>query len=184
LPKPAKFTEAVRNGEVTEEVFEKYGAAMTLQWLAGLKGKAAKKQELIDAGHDVKQAVLEEQRAKAALEAAIDIQDRLASGLWVGDEEMPDNYDPFPDDEHPSLSTVDWEGFLVASLLQPIDDDLEQSSEAKDKNPPEFDDPSFWVSHQQIQDIFQEGTSELEHSRGMRDLTTLMETMVMEATTE
>lgn len=183
VPEPANFIQTVRKGELTEDLFEKFGAALTLQWLTGLTGIAHEKQEQIDVDNDINQADLEMQRASAAVENARAIQVHIASGLSVEDEEMADEFDPFPDDVHPGLSTVDWDDdHLVASLLRPVDDDLVHPSEVQDKSRPELDETSFWVFHQQIKDIFKEDASKPEPSRGMGELTALMETTVMKAT--
>jgi hypothetical protein len=181
VPTPANFLQAVRRGELDEDIFEKFGAAMTLQWLVGLNEKAHERQNQIDADNVMDQAKLRLQRAEASYEA---VQARIASKSVVEHHQMADVFDPFQRDVHPGMSKVEWDGDILASLLRPIDDDLEHPSKVKDKPRPAVDETSFWVSHEQVKAIFQEDASKPEPSRGLAELTVLMETTVVEPTIE
>jgi hypothetical protein len=158
-------------GELDEDLFEKFGAAMTLQWLLGLKEKADKKQSLLDHDKEVDQANLDLKRAKAAkgnIAAAIHF------GSFAKDHQMADEFDPFPEDVHPGMSKIDRNEELLASLLLPIDDDLEHPSKVRDKEHRVVDATSFWVSHEQVQAILQEDVAKPESSRVLAELTVLM----------
>jgi hypothetical protein len=103
VPTPANFLQAVRRGELNEDIFEKFGAAMTLQWLVGLKEKAHEWQNQIDADNVMDQAKLRLQRAEASYEA---VQARIASKSVVEHHQMADVFDPFQQDVHPGMSKV------------------------------------------------------------------------------
>jgi hypothetical protein len=65
-------------------------------------------------------------RAEAAALHAAKVKKRNELGLPVEEEEnSEDEFDPFPDDPHPGMQSVDWKGEgIVASLLEPVDAEL------------------------------------------------------------
>jgi hypothetical protein len=178
---PTNFLQAARRGELDEDIFEKFGAAMTLQWLIGMSERAQDWQQQIDHDQEVDQANIDLKRAKAAkgnVAAAIHF------GSFAKDHQMADEFDPFPEDVHPGMSKIDRNEELLGSLLLPIDGNLEHPSQVKDKDHRKTDAASFWVSHEQVLHILQEDVSKPDSSRALAELTVLMNTAVMEPTAE
>ena len=183
LPTPANFIQAARCGELSEEMFDKFGAAMTLQWLIGLRAKNDERQRQIDEEEEYDQAGLELKRAKAHkgyVEAARHF------GYLSMDYQPADEFDPFEENAliHPGMSKIDRDEQLLSALLLPIDDYLEHPSKVSDKKDRVVDQASFWVSHEQVQAILKEDVPKQEYSRLMAEMTVLLNTTVMEPTEE
>ena len=176
LPRPSNFILAVRQGKITDDIFEEHGPAMALQWVLGYEDGARKKQKKVDkeeadyqaemAGFKVRRDVRE---AAARLEH---IKACRAAGIPV-DITEDDDFDPFPDEIHPPMSHVDWDDGIVASIREPIDPKLPQWGEAERAWP---DRSSFWISAEQVfKVIFMEDETEEDPSQGMVMLTHLAE---------
>ncbi|KAH6870780.1 hypothetical protein BKA58DRAFT_469763 [Alternaria rosae] len=183
IPKPDDFMRAVRKGQLNEGIFEKFGAAMTLQWLIGLNEKYEKRQQKIDDKEEVVQTNLDLRRTKIA---AGNLAAAHHFGYFSKDYQMADDFDPFDEEDlmHPGMSKVDRNEELLAALLLPIDRNLKHPSEVKEKEHRVVDETSFWASHEQVQAILQEDVEKQDSSRALAELTVLMNTTVMEPTAE
>jgi hypothetical protein len=187
LPKLPNFIRAVQRGEVEDDIFEKFGPALALRWVLAMDKKARRKQKEIYEDNELNESELELYQDNRDAEVAIArAQDAVARAAAIKngeeldfpvDEEMEDEFDPFPDEPHNGMSTVDWGEGLVASLLKPIDATLLQPWQVRDTDTvsPMVDEASFWISKDQIYDIFKDKQD--DPSEGMGGLTALMETV-------
>ncbi|KAI4712586.1 hypothetical protein J4E89_002854 [Alternaria sp. Ai002NY15] len=178
MPKPDDFMRAVRQGHLNEDIFERFGAAMTLQWLIGLNERSEKRQQKVDDKEELAQANLDLKRTK---ELAGNFAAAQHFGFFSKDYQPADDFDPFDDKDlmHPGMSKVDRDEKLLAALLLPIDKDVKHPSEVNEKEHRAVDQTSFWATHEQVRTILQEDVEKPDQSRALAELTVLMNTTVM-----
>lgn len=116
------FIARCRAGAVSDEDFQRLAPIIALQWVIQAENTADNEQHMIDAQAAEDKAKLElerrEKEYKQARGKAVYYQYCLAIGIPLPDEdEDEDEFDPFPDQPHPPMSSVDWEGGLLSSLL-------------------------------------------------------------------
>jgi hypothetical protein len=174
LPRPKNFINAVREKKISEAMFEQNGAAMALQWVLDYESSARQKQKDVDEEEELNQLDLDRIKARKDKTQAMNrlayVQACKASGVTV--DETPDDdvaFDPFPDEVHPPMSSIDWDEGIVASIRVPIDAKLPEYGQEKR---PVTDNKSAWISGAQIFDgIFKESETEEDPSQGMAMLT-------------
>jgi hypothetical protein len=159
LPSHVDFVEAVRSGKVKEELWEKHGPALALQWVCGTENWAKEKQNKIDKTNIAEQIDLNVEQAKKDLEAATTKRERMEARFAAG-ERMDDadvalafesSFDPFPDDVHAGMGHVAWDDDVLEALRTPLDAEPKTTSEIE-KARPEADEKSFYITREQIFD--------------------------------
>lgn len=106
LPDPNDLIAACRRGSTSQEFFEKYGAALTLQWVVGREEKAKLDQNDVNKENDLNDHELADAKTRQDLAAANArikrIKDRIAAGLPLDDEDAAfadaPTLDPFPNE--------------------------------------------------------------------------------------
>jgi hypothetical protein len=95
------------------------------------------------------------------------------------DEEMEDEFDPFPGQPHNSLHEVVWQEGVLAALLIPLDPTLPHPCDVRDKHRPEADKSTFYISKEQIFDgIFKIAKSTEAEGVSIATLTEMMRTKI------
>lgn len=148
---PEKFIESYRAGEVSEESFQRLAPVVALQWVIQAEHYADDVQYKLDAQAAEDKANLEFERTdkenqqyqkkknREALEKLAHVQHCIANVIPLPDEDEDEDevgFDPFPDQPHPPLSSVDRDGALLWSLLRGIDSERSHPSTLKDKHRP------------------------------------------------
>ncbi|KAG9185926.1 hypothetical protein G6011_07257 [Alternaria panax] len=182
MPKHDDLVRAIRSSKISEDMFEKDGTVLALQWVIGREEVARDRQEDVDLENELNEAELDVLQTKQELEA---IRERLTAGLPIIDgieeedeHEGEDSFDPFSEDGYPGLSRVAWGSGIVFSLLQPIDDTLPHPKILSEKHRQKPDESTFYTSKQQIfEGMFKVGQGVTEElGEGMATLTQMMKT--------
>jgi hypothetical protein len=179
LPKHDDLVKAIRNDEISEEMFEKYGAVLALQWVIGRVENARDEQEDVDLENELNQSELDLAEERRHLK-------RYADGLPIHDDvkgEEEDDFDPFPEDVHPGLSRVAWDDAsgIVMPLLLPVDVALPHPKNVREKDRPDVDKQTFYTSNEQVfNGIFKIGRGRVEElGEGMATLTHMTQTKLI-----
>jgi hypothetical protein len=181
LPKHDDIVKAIRDGEITEEVFQEYGAIIALQWVMGREEYARDEQEAVDFENKLNQSEIDLAEADRQVAEAEEEMKRLAAATEDEmEEEVADDFDPFPGEYHLGLSWVQWDDIdgIVLPLMLPVDAALPHPKKVREKDRPKADEGTFYVTKEHVfQGIFKitEGVN-TELGEGMATLTYMMNT--------
>jgi hypothetical protein len=177
MSQPEDFAQAVQLGGPA--VFERYGVMMAYQWVMGREQEAEFKQEGINANNDVNEADLDILRMRRFLAKKSADRENIHSAGRAVDEDMENEFDPFPGQLHPSLKSVGWKEGVLASLLLPIDPALSLPKDVRDSYRPAADKSAFYIGSDQIfNGIFRAVRSDEAEGAGMAMLTDMMMTKI------